>query len=75
LFYPGELTRKIPGVASDGEFWLSKVCSAIQQSEQDTKHVVLLEEADEESLELRVKAREAVNPLKVRNVVNEATDC
>jgi len=38
--------------------------------EQDAKHVALLEEADEETIGLRVKARETLDALKVCNMLN-----
>ena len=64
----------MPGVASDGEFWLFKVLSVIRQLEQE-KHVVFLEEADEETVALRIKARETLDALKVCNVRVEGTCC
>lgn len=48
-------TTKATGVASDGEPWLSKVLTTIQQLEA-TKYVNLLTEADEEEATLRKDA-------------------
>ena len=57
-------------VASDGAFWVSKVLSTIDQLSQDTKHVSLLCDLDDEDKALRAKARELAERLsKVRSVV------
>ncbi|KAJ3538218.1 hypothetical protein NM688_g6552 [Phlebia brevispora] len=57
------LASKIAAVASDGEFWVSKVLTTVDELNQDTKHVKLLSEADEEDKALRQKARELAERL------------
>ncbi|KAF9533445.1 DNA polymerase phi-domain-containing protein [Crepidotus variabilis] len=52
----GDSAQKIPAVASDGEFWISKVLSVIQQLEADDKHVALLADAGEEEITRRKSA-------------------
>ncbi|CAA7265434.1 unnamed protein product [Cyclocybe aegerita] len=49
-------TAKATAVATDGEFWIAKVVSTIQQLEDDQKHVSTLFEVDEEIAALRTKA-------------------
>lgn len=53
-------------MASDGEFWVSRVLATIEMLEEDTKHVSLLVEADEDELELRQNARKLL--LRLREV-------
>ncbi|KAJ3880960.1 DNA polymerase phi-domain-containing protein [Lentinula edodes] len=55
---------KIAGVATDGEFWVTKVLSTIEELKQDTKHVSSIAEIDEEEEVLRAKVREVVAKLK-----------
>ncbi|KAI0263807.1 DNA polymerase phi-domain-containing protein [Gloeopeniophorella convolvens] len=57
-------TQKLTGAASDGEFWISRVLQTIQQLEQDTKHVKLAAEFDEDELEKLEQARKAIASLK-----------
>ncbi|KAJ4495629.1 DNA polymerase phi-domain-containing protein [Lentinula lateritia] len=55
---------KIAGVAADGELWVTKVLSTIEELKQDTKHVSSIAEIDEEEEVLRAKVREVVAKLK-----------
>jgi DNA polymerase phi len=57
-------TQKMPGVASDGEFWVSKALATIEMLENDTKHVTLLEDVDAEDQRVRTLARHVVDTLK-----------
>ncbi|PPR04947.1 hypothetical protein CVT24_010405 [Panaeolus cyanescens] len=57
-------TVKVSGAASDGEFWLKKAFSTIQQLQQDVKHVALLEDLDEDEVELLNKAQEQITRLE-----------
>lgn len=52
------------GVASNGEFWISRTLETIEVLEKDTKHVNFLEEVDEDDRAVRVKARQLVETLK-----------
>lgn len=54
----GEKSTKVSAVASDGEFWVSKVLASVGQLEKDTKHVTLLVELDEDEQALCTKAKE-----------------
>lgn len=54
----------MPAVASDGEFWIERVLSTIDQLEKDTKHVSPLDDVDEEELELRQKSRQIAERLR-----------
>jgi DNA polymerase phi len=56
--FAGDKTLKKSGVASDGEFWISKVLATIKQLEKDTKHVTVITKFDEPTRALHVKARE-----------------
>ncbi|KZT11636.1 uncharacterized protein LAESUDRAFT_720895 [Laetiporus sulphureus 93-53] len=60
----GEKVSKLPAVASDGEFWVSKVLSTIEKLEKDSKHVTILTAVDEDEQEMRVKARQVAEHLK-----------
>ncbi|KXN82577.1 DNA polymerase V [Leucoagaricus sp. SymC.cos] len=60
----GDKTVKTSAVASDGEFWVSKVLKSITALEGDSKHVSLAVEVDEDDQELRQKAQELVKKLK-----------
>ncbi|KAI0340127.1 hypothetical protein BDW22DRAFT_1486396 [Trametopsis cervina] len=52
-------------VASDGEFWVTKVLATIEKLEGDTKHVTLLSATDDEDeIALRSRARELIKRLK-----------
>ncbi|KAH9929645.1 DNA polymerase phi-domain-containing protein [Amylocystis lapponica] len=66
-------TLKAPAAASDGELWVSKVLSTVERLENDTKHVKLLDEADEDVQQLRLKVREVIERLrKVQDERQEA---
>ncbi|TFK72185.1 hypothetical protein BDN72DRAFT_792794 [Pluteus cervinus] len=65
----GEKTTKSLGVASDGEFWISKVLDTIQLIEQDTKHISSVTDADEEETALRTKAR--IVAIRLRGIPEE----
>lgn len=66
--FSGEKSSKTHAVASDGDFWITKVISTISQLEEDKKHVTLLENVEEEEQVLHVKAKETVESLrKVRS--------
>lgn len=56
-------TSKIAAVASDGEFWVSKVLASINKLEKDPKHVGILSAVDEDDLNLRQKARSLIERL------------
>ena len=43
-----EKVQRITGIASDGQFWLSRVVEIIRKLEKDSKHVALLSEFDED---------------------------
>ena len=43
---------KIAGTAEDGEFWLAKVLSIIDDLEKDKKHVVSLSDAEDGEINL-----------------------
>jgi len=60
----GEVSRKTAAVASNGEFWIARVLSTVQQLESDEKHVSRLAELDEEELALHAKSRETIANLK-----------
>ncbi|KAJ4488037.1 DNA polymerase phi-domain-containing protein [Lentinula aciculospora] len=55
---------KVAGAAADGELWVGKVLSTIEELKQDTKHVSSVVEADNEEEALRSKARELVDKLQ-----------
>ncbi|KAJ3512520.1 hypothetical protein NLJ89_g3472 [Agrocybe chaxingu] len=56
-------TARARAVATDGEFWIAKVVSTIQQLEGDQKHVSILFEVDQEITALRTKASEIIDEL------------
>lgn len=65
----GDKTVKVTGVASDGQLWISKCLSTIEQLLNDTKHLKWLAEIDEEERVLRQSALQLVRRLsKVRYV-------
>lgn len=64
IFLADDKSAKVAAVASDGEFWISKVLSTIEQLENDSKHVSLLTELDEEETALHDKARETITELR-----------
>jgi DNA polymerase phi len=43
-----EKVQRITGIALDGQLWLSRVVEIIRKLEQDSKHVALLSELDED---------------------------
>lgn len=51
-------------MASDGEFWVSKVLETIQALEQDNKHVSLLNRLEEEELVMCTNALQLAERLK-----------
>ncbi|KAI6150287.1 DNA polymerase phi-domain-containing protein [Pisolithus tinctorius] len=57
ITWPGDKTHKEAAVATDGEFWISKVLTTLARLDKDTKHVSPLAPVDEETQELldRVK--------------------
>jgi DNA polymerase phi len=57
-------TLKVSGVASDGEFWISKALTIVEMLKNDTKYVTLLEDVDEEVERIRALARHTVDNLK-----------
>jgi DNA polymerase phi len=59
-----ERVQKIIGVTSDGELWISRVLQTIRKLEQDSKHVALLTELDQEDREKLERARKVVAWLK-----------
>ena len=65
-------TSKVAAVASDGDFWVSKVLESIARLETDSKHVEALTAVDDEDEEtLRLKAKELIGRLKrVSELVN-----
>jgi DNA polymerase phi len=58
----GDKTSKLSAVASDGDFWMSKVLKTIETLEKDTKHLVPLVEVDEDQV-LYQKAQDVVAKL------------
>lgn len=58
---------KVSAVASDGEFWVSKVLNTIATLESDNKHVSTLTEVSEEDQQLRKKAQNIVKKLRAVN--------
>ena len=54
----------MPGVASDGAFWVSKVLRSIAELETDTKHVSLIIDFMDDHDGLRKKTIETVDSLK-----------
>ncbi|KAF9466352.1 DNA polymerase phi-domain-containing protein [Collybia nuda] len=60
----GNKASKVSAVASDGEFWVSKVLSTIQALEKDSKHLSLLNNPDEDDIAPRNKALEIAARLR-----------
>ncbi|KAJ3845276.1 DNA polymerase phi-domain-containing protein [Lentinula raphanica] len=56
--------NKVAGTAADGELWVDKVLCTIEELKQDTKHVELIAEVDEEDEALRLKAKDVAARLK-----------
>jgi DNA polymerase phi len=69
IFFPkmiDDKTSKVAAVASDGEFWVSKVLSTIDKLEKDPAHVSLLaNEDDEDEHALFLRAKELIGRLKL----------
>lgn len=66
-------TLKVSGVASDGEFWISKALTTVEMLKNDTKHVALLEDVDEDVERIRTLARHTADTLKqVPDTLQEA---
>ncbi|KAF5365721.1 hypothetical protein D9758_003270 [Tetrapyrgos nigripes] len=55
---------KLPGAASDGQFWISKVLATIDQLKNDSKHASFISEMDEEDEVARLKAKEVLGKLR-----------
>ncbi|TFK42972.1 DNA polymerase phi-domain-containing protein [Crucibulum laeve] len=60
----GNKTTKTAAVASDGQFWVSRVLSTIQELEKDSKHISPLAEIDDSDKVLLSKAREVASRLQ-----------
>jgi DNA polymerase phi len=43
-----EKVQRFTGITSDGQLWLSRVVQIIRKLEQDSKHVTLLSELDQD---------------------------
>jgi len=56
----------VTAVASDGDFWISKVLSRIEELEGDKKHVSLAVDIDEDDCALFTRARETIITLRNR---------
>jgi len=57
---------KLTAVASDGDFWISKVLTTIEELEGDKKHVSLAVDIDEDDRGLFTRARETIVTLRDR---------
>ncbi|KAJ7694223.1 DNA polymerase phi-domain-containing protein [Mycena rosella] len=57
-------TIKCPGIASDGEFWVSKVVTSVERLQEDSKRVALLAESDENDSALHAKVKDTVQKLR-----------
>jgi DNA polymerase phi len=55
---------KVVGVASDREFWVSKVLATIEELYADTKHVVPVNEVEPETQASHTKVKDAVEKLR-----------
>ncbi|EMD34453.1 hypothetical protein CERSUDRAFT_55542 [Gelatoporia subvermispora B] len=56
-------TLKSSAVATDGQFWISKVLGTIEQLEKESKHVTPLNEVENDEQQLRQKARQLIKRL------------
>ncbi|KAG6919948.1 hypothetical protein DXG01_013297 [Tephrocybe rancida] len=65
----GDKSSKVSAVASDGDFWVSKVLRTIQTLEEDSKHVTLLNTLEDDVLVHCTKAWELTAQLK--NITDE----
>ncbi|KAG6841689.1 hypothetical protein C0991_008327 [Blastosporella zonata] len=61
----GDKSSKVSAVASDGEFWVSKVLKTILSLEKDSKHVSLQNPLDDDVLVHCSKAQELATQLKI----------
>ncbi|KAF8894690.1 hypothetical protein BD779DRAFT_1609359 [Infundibulicybe gibba] len=57
-------TVKASAVASDGEFWVSKVLNTIETLESDSKHVSLLAEPHKSDRKLHARAKKSASRLR-----------
>ncbi|KAI0031491.1 DNA polymerase phi-domain-containing protein [Vararia minispora EC-137] len=57
-------TYKIPGIATDGQLWISRVTRTIEQLEKDSKHVKLVLELGKDNVSLLQKARNTLSGLR-----------
>ncbi|KAF7322861.1 hypothetical protein HMN09_00065500 [Mycena chlorophos] len=55
---------KYPGVASSGDFWVSRVVRTVDTLKEDTKHLVLLSEIDEDDAAIYSTVKAAVEKLR-----------
>ena len=60
----GDKTQKEFGVASDGEFWISRVLATIEALAKNTKHVELIQELDDDDQAVVLKARKLTGTLR-----------
>jgi DNA polymerase phi len=59
-----EKAQRFTGMTSDGQLWLSRVVQIIQKLEQDSKHVALLSELDQDDREKLEHAHRTVTWLR-----------
>ena len=52
------------GVASDGEFWVSRVLTTIETLAKNTKHVALIQELDDNDQAVVLKAKKLAGTLR-----------
>jgi DNA polymerase phi len=70
-----EKVQRFTGITSDGQLWLSRVVQIIRKLEQDSKHVALLSELDQDDREILEHAHRAVAWLrKVRSEIHAPGD-
>ncbi|KAK7054956.1 DNA-directed DNA polymerase [Paramarasmius palmivorus] len=60
----GDAKTKVVGVASDREFWVSKVLATIEELYADTKHLVPVNEVDPETQASQTKVKDVVAKLR-----------
>ncbi|ESK96903.1 dna-directed dna polymerase [Moniliophthora roreri MCA 2997] len=61
----GDVKTKLFSVASDREFWASKVLATIEELQADKKHVTPVHDVDEETQTLYTKAKDMATKLRV----------
>ena len=68
----GDKASKMNGVASDGEFWISKIQNTIQRLDGDTRHLKVLAVNEGDST-VTQKARDMILRLQkvCRSIVND----